>query len=132
MKKLLWACAVVLPLLALPTEAKAFDLGNWQVDTGAKVWFNVRYAGRGYGAGAGGYGLGFGTPQAGPWYLYWPYEAHFQVPAPGVSPYFPAPMTLPPGFGQPPPAPMPPATQGYRAPMPYAGPQPAGYFYPGR
>ena len=46
--------------------------------------------------------------QAAPWYLYFPYNAHFQTPAPmmggyaappaggaGVNPYFPAPMQMP-------------------------------------
>ena len=46
--------------------------------------------------------------QAAPWYLYYPYNAHFQTPAPmmggyaappaggaGVNPYFPAPMQMP-------------------------------------
>jgi hypothetical protein len=33
--------------------------------------------------------------QCGPWYLYWPMEAHFQVPAPTGYPYWPSPMTLP-------------------------------------
>lgn len=55
----------------------------------------------------GGKGGAHGQPvfQAAPWYLYWPYNAHFQMPAPltgayyappsagGMlfSPYFPAP-----------------------------------------
>ncbi|CAN5288898.1 hypothetical protein BH11PLA2_BH11PLA2_10680 [soil metagenome] len=47
--------------------------------------------------------------QAAPWYLYWPYNAHFQTPAPMMgayyappsaggmlqSPYFPAPQAAP-------------------------------------
>ena len=46
--------------------------------------------------------------QAAPWYLYFPYNSHFQTPAPmmggysappmggaGVNPYFPAPMQMP-------------------------------------
>jgi hypothetical protein len=81
-------------------------------------------------------------PQAGPWYLYWPYAAHFQAAAPGVNPYFTA-MALPPGFGQPPqlyansaaayPASQPP----YQAPMPAPVPgyqqqqrPPQGYYAP--
>jgi hypothetical protein len=39
----------------------------------------------GTGCGGGGYG-------AGPWYSYWPLEAHFQVPAPTGFPYWPSPM----------------------------------------
>ncbi len=114
MKKLFWAAALALPLLALPTQARAWYIGNYQVDTGAKVWFNVYQ---------------YGKPIAGPWYLYWPYEAHFMVAAPGVNPYFPAPMTLPPNFLQPPAPQGPPAAPGYRAPAPTpAGPQ--GYQAP--
>ncbi len=33
--------------------------------------------------------------QAAPWYLYWPYNAHFQTPAPMIS----APYYAPPGAG---------------------------------
>jgi hypothetical protein len=129
MKKLLWAAALALPLLALPAEAKAWYIGNTEVDAGAKIWFNVYQ---------------YGKPVAGPWYMYWPYEAHFMVPAPGVNPYFPPPMTLPPSFLGQPPAPPPPAP-GYRAPLPtpYGGPppqsrspqdpiRPQGYWYYGR
>lgn len=29
---------------------------------------------------------------AGPWYSYWPLEAHFQTPAPTGYPYWPSPM----------------------------------------
>ena len=34
-------------------------------------------------------------PALGPWYLYWPMEAHFQTPASPYYPYWPAPMGLP-------------------------------------
>ena len=34
-------------------------------------------------------------PALGPWYLYWPMEAHFQTPASPQYPYWPAPMGLP-------------------------------------
>lgn len=59
-----------------------------------------------------------GLQAPGPWYLYWPYggagqpmagapayggawdySMHFNAPAPMGSPYFAAPLTLPPGFG---------------------------------
>ena len=128
MKKLLWACVLALPILALPNAARAFMIGNYEVDTGAKVWCNVRQ-------------FNIATPTAGPWYLYYPYQAYFQAPAPGVSPYFPPPMMLPPGFGGPPPGapgyggppPMPPA-QAYQQQMPpaqaYQGQVPPGQGYP--
>jgi hypothetical protein len=39
--------------------------------------------------------VGNGNMPVGPWYLYWPMEAHFQTPASPQYPYWPAPMTLP-------------------------------------
>ncbi len=68
---------------------------------------------------------GNGKPSLGPWYQYWPLEAHFQVPASPQYPYWPAPMTLP--ITQP-------AAQGMGGYSPYgtmggmqtAGPQAAG------
>jgi hypothetical protein len=133
MKRFLWACGLGLMLLARPGTAQAFVIGNYEVDSGARVWCNVRQ-------------FNICCPSAGPWYLYWPYEAYFNAPTPGVNPYFVRPMSLPAGFappgaplmqpangaplmqpanGAPPPstqAPMPPATNGYRPPMPTPGP----------
>jgi hypothetical protein len=57
-----------------------------------------------------GYGKVVPVFQAAPWYLYWPYDAHFLTPAPvygayyappmmgnyPVQPYFPAPQYTPP------------------------------------
>jgi len=82
-----------------------------------------------------------------PWYAYWPYDGHFQTPAPTGYPYWPAPMTAggyhaaanysgpgPQGYanhGMPPMAqPMPYATQQMVQPMPYAPPavQPVSYY----
>jgi hypothetical protein len=40
-----------------------------------------------------GPGAGPGTA---PWYLYWPYDAYFQVPAPITYPFWPAPQVPPP------------------------------------
>ena len=39
--------------------------------------------------------VGNGNMPVGPWYLYWPLEAHFQTPASPQYPYWSAPMTLP-------------------------------------
>jgi hypothetical protein len=110
MKKLFWAGALALLLLAIPSQAKAWYIGNTNIDAGAKIWFDV---------------VQWSKPVAGPWYLYWPYQAHFLVAAPGVNPYFPPPMTLPPSFMPPAPTPAPQASapQNYRAPMPYAAQQ---------
>jgi len=57
-----------------------------------------------------GYGKAVPVFQAAPWYLYWPYDAHFLTPAPvygayyappmmgnyPVQPYFPTPQWAPP------------------------------------
>jgi opacity protein-like surface antigen len=51
--------------------------------------------------------------QAAPWYLYWPYNAHFQTPAPMMS----APYYAPPGVGN----------AGYQL-NPYFPQQPYGAF----
>lgn len=62
---------------------------------------------------------------AGPWYSYWPYNAHFQTPAHPEFPYWPGPMTtMVPSHPAPPPAPsyMPGAQ-----PMSYH--QPVGYHF---
>jgi hypothetical protein len=41
------------------------------------------------------YGCGncCGWPTLGPWYQYWPYEAHFATPAPTGYPFWPGPMS---------------------------------------
>ncbi len=46
-----------------------------------------------FGCGGGGAGAG----QAGPWYLYWPLEAHFNAPTMPQYPYWPSPMGMAPG-----------------------------------
>jgi hypothetical protein len=46
----------------------------------------------GYGCGAGFHPAGPGGAQLAPWYLYWPMDAHFQVPAPMTYPFWPSPM----------------------------------------
>src|SRR5262245_63104532 len=42
-----------------------------------------------------GKGSGNQPPPLGPWYNYWPLEAHFQVPAMPEYPFFGAPQTVP-------------------------------------
>jgi hypothetical protein len=67
MKYLLRAALLGLPLLVTPAEAFGWGTGSyaWRADFGNKCV------------------IGFGgAPQAGPWYLYWPYDAHFNVAAP--------------------------------------------------
>jgi hypothetical protein len=63
---------------------------------------NVGCRGAGY---VGCDGCCFGCPTLGPWYLYWPYEAHFNAPAPvpggGGYPYWPTAQTADFGGGNP-------------------------------
>jgi hypothetical protein len=76
-------------LLALPLAVGSVHAEGWP--------FNVQAGGSWYIR--GGNGL---MPQAGPWYLYWPLEAHFVAPAPTGYPYWPSPQGLPPTvFGGP-------------------------------
>ncbi|HYH68051.1 MAG TPA: hypothetical protein VD866_25370 [Urbifossiella sp.] len=56
--------------------------------------------------------------QAAPWYLYWPYDGHFQTPAPVHAPFY-----GPPGAGNFPVNPYFPAPAGYYGPVP-GGPAP--------
>jgi hypothetical protein len=90
----------VLGLALLGSAARANGLGlnggqfsaNAGVNTG--LTFGYGFApGCGYGGGGGG---GVQPYQLGPWYQYWPYEAHFQTPAMPMYPYWGA-MTLPNG-----------------------------------
>src|SRR5438128_1971133 len=60
------------------------------------------------------------TFQAAPWYLYWPYDAHFLTPAPVVAPFY-----APPGPGNFPVNPYFPSPMGHYGPIP-GGPAPAG------
>jgi hypothetical protein len=64
------------------------------------------------------------TFQAAPWYLYWPYDAHFMTPAPVNSPFY-----GPPVGGNFPVNPYFPAAAGSYGPMP-GGPPPAGVPIP--
>jgi hypothetical protein len=73
-------------LLALP-----FAVGS--VHAQSCCWpFNVKMGGSFYFQS----NRGLAGPQAGPWYLYWPLEAHFVAPAPTGYPYWPSPQVLPP------------------------------------
>lgn len=72
---------------------------------------------------------GKSTPlQAGPWYLYWPMEKEFVVPAPVCAyPFWPARQALPPRLALGPPSPPPavpvaPTAPGYAAPVAPAAP----------
>ena len=150
MKRVLWVCVLAVPLWAAPNRAAAWGEGGccWfppcEIDAGINARFNV-------------HALDWATmAHLGPWYLYFPYEANFQLPAPaGHYPNWPAPMTparagtftpppptlLPPPIPGPPPGPaMPPAAHGtgpalppqtslYR-PEPPTAFRPVSYTYP--
>lgn len=94
MKKLIAAALLVSALAAAPCRADGCPGGYCPINcSGSFSWtpFQVKAGFKGYfylnGAG------GSVTYQAGPWYTYWPLEAHFQVPAPTHYPYWPAPMS---------------------------------------
>jgi hypothetical protein len=86
MKKVYFAALLLLPLFAVPARAQC-----------CCPWFPFRIE-----AGANAYLRVYGGPcqtwgcQLGPWYQYFPYEAHFQSAAPIGFPYWPSPQTLPP------------------------------------
>jgi hypothetical protein len=120
MSKYIWACLLALPILALSGRAYA----DYKIDCGCSPRFNVNSNGSQYGNGGSG-----GCFQAGPWYTYWPYEAHFQIPSPLGYPFWPGPAPAPgPQFL---PAPPPPSPPGPPAPPKPTGFQPVGYDYPG-
>jgi hypothetical protein len=96
---------LALALVALSLSAAEASANGW-------------YTNPGYLKLNGGISLSFGSTncrqpyQLGPWYQYWPYEAHFQQPALPQYPYWGAqglPNGLPhirpgqPGYGPPPP-----------------------------
>ena len=89
MKKLILAALAALPLLAASARADGCGpfCGCW-FPTGIEAGGNLYLRLKGPQDGPGG-------AQCGPWYLYWPLEAHFQTPANPAYPYWPAPMTLP-------------------------------------
>jgi hypothetical protein len=70
MKNLLRASLLGLPLVLVPSQAYGWGKGGYAHQVGAGYKCVI--------------GLG-SMPQAGPWYLYWPYEAHFNASAPGFG-----------------------------------------------
>jgi hypothetical protein len=124
MKRLLFLALVSLPVLALPTTARADAplqlpcLPPFRVDAGVNAYFKLSYPG----------------PQIPlpPWYTYFPYDAYFQTPPPTgyqFPNWAPPPMTSSyvPHFGP------------SHAPSPFPGPppgaiqptavRPVGYYY---
>lgn len=90
----------VLPALALlatasPSWAIGWDsIWPYKVEAGANAYVRVHRAPQ-------------QQSQLGPWYLYWPLEAHFQTVAPTGYPGYTTPYSLPPGFRAPVPQPLP-------------------------
>jgi hypothetical protein len=121
-----------LPLAAQPAQAQQPNcVPPMHLNGGITLNFNL------FGGG--------GMTQLGPWYQYWPYNAHFQTPPP-IGPGMPGPsfLTLPPPMGPqqqqqqqqqqwtpPTPTPIPP---GQPAPngIQRSSFQPVGYFYNGQ
>jgi hypothetical protein len=131
MKKVFFAALLALPLLAVPARAQCCCWFPFRLEAGGNVYLRV-YNGP----------LQSGGIQLGPWYQYFPYEAHFQSAAPIGFPYWPSPQTLPPPVqhanpymqSPPSPAPQPAATQrtSYQTPFfqPVGySPQPPSYWY---
>jgi hypothetical protein len=117
---------LAVPLLALPAVANDDPFAPslpFRIETGANVYFRVLSRDNGWGA------------QLGPWYSYWPMEAHFQTPALPNYPYWPAPQAIfPGGSATSIPAPLPPhavptAAPAATAPVPANGALPV-YFRP--
>lgn len=123
MQRMLWTALLAVPLLAQPAQAQMFcqkTLPPAHLDGGLTLNFNLF---------AGG-----GQTQLGPWYLYWPYQAHFNMAPPlGASMPGPSFMTLPmPMAGQQnwmPPAPTPMQQAPANGPTQRASFQPVGYYY---
>lgn len=107
MKKTLLLLVLALGLFGVPSRAQAwFHVHPYRVDAGFKIWFNIQPLGP--------------QVQLAPWYTYFPYEAHFQTPAPmGYYPQWPnAPAA---GMYQPP--------QPQFAPHAPSPVRPASYYY---
>jgi hypothetical protein len=138
--KRFFGVALVALLCAAPARANFFCTGScppWKFEMGGNFYIRC-YQGTAVGG------------VLGPWYNYWPLEAHFNVPAPCAYPYWPPGQTLPngetaavppvagyvppPGHDAPPPAPAvpPPAPPGALKPANFHGPavQPVRYSAP--
>jgi hypothetical protein len=112
MRKVFLVALLALPFFAVPARAQCFP---FRVEAGGNFYLRV------YNGPLQTWGV-----QLGPWYQYFPYEAHFQSAAPIGFPYWPSPQTLPP----PPPAAYPNQHNPQPAP-PQANPvQPSSYQSP--
>ncbi len=124
MKRMCFAALLLLPLLAVPARAQCcFPCFPFRIEAGGNFYLRMN----------GGPCQTWGC-QLGPWYQYFPYEAHFQSAAPIGFPYWPSPQTLPPpppaAYQQAPPFQPPPAPGKQLQPTGYQPPffQQVGYF----
>jgi hypothetical protein len=105
MKRIVRAALPVLVLLAAASPAWAAGWDGtfpYKIDAGANIYLKV-------------YKYPQTKQQLGPWYLYWPLEAHFQEQAPlGGYPMWAPPYSLPPTFH----APTPTQIQQFQPPAP--------------
>jgi hypothetical protein len=132
MKRVFGIAMLALPLVAGVAHAWGGPFGPYKVDAGANVYFRVTENGSPYG---GGYPCG---ATCGPWYNYWPLEAHFQKPALGF-PFWPSSQVavnkdahpVAPPAGPPPMPPVKPVVYhpAYAAPSPYQATCPS-FGYP--
>ena len=97
MKRLLCTTLLALALCTIPAHAQ-WHFGHSCSHPGVPpICLDVHSNHFGFNFSAGG-----GMTQLGPWYQYWPYQAHFQSPPPlGANMPPMSYQTLPPGFGQP-------------------------------
>lgn len=123
MRKLLLVAALALPLSflaagkasahgAIGGDTGVLNLGgcfNVKIGLGGKIWAKHEHCAPSHGCCPSG---GYGGGGVAPWYLYWPMDAHFQVPAPTNYPYWPPPMTPMMGSYYQPGSPISPASYG--------------------
>ena len=87
MKRFLAGCLLALPLLATPVRAETLCFGPLHVDAAATYSLRVNFNGCDFINACSPHFYWYGN--AGPWYLYWPYEAHLNPPSPMTFPYWP-------------------------------------------
>src|SRR4051812_43602810 len=115
MKRVFWTSLLALPLLAAPAQANGF---GFKFNLGGSLYGNLTPLCGGCPGGGGPCGgVGGGGGQLGPWYSYWPLDAHFQTPALPQYPYWPSPQDLYQG-----PSGGPPAAYGVPYGTPYGAP----------
>jgi len=121
MKKVMWAGMLALASLALISPARAGECGIGHGHGGCGYFDHCRHwHGHGYNLHA------CSLLQLGPWYMYYPHDAYFQVPAPTAYPYWPAPQTL--NAAQ---SALSAPASAQTMPNPYGVYQPVGYYQTG-